>query len=165
MRPATRLLPVCTLLFVLLACSAPFAKDNDRIAIGKSITVGQDESVGDIVCVGCSIQMAGSCGDIVAVGGSIHVDGDVNGDAVAIFGSLRLNEDASVAGDAVAIGGRVYRHPSANVKGEVSSRSGIPLLIGIFVAPLLPLIVIIALIVWLVNRNRRPAALPPHPRV
>lgn len=160
-----RRLSLCTLLFVLLACSALFAKDADRIAVGQSITVGQDESVGDIVCVGCSIQMAGSCGDIVAVGGSIEVDGDVSGDAVAIFGSLRLNEDASVGGDAVTIGGRVLRHPNATVKGEISSRSGIPILIAIVVAPLLPLILIVALIVWLVNRSRRPAVLPPQQRV
>jgi hypothetical protein len=139
--------------------------DNDRVSIGNSITVQQDESVGDVVCIGCSIHMAGSCGDIVTVGGSIDVDGDVNGDAVVVFGSMRLNEDASVAGNAVAIGGRVLRHPNATVKGEVSSRSGIPILIGIVVAPLLPLILIVALIVWLVNRSRRPAPLPPQQRV
>ena len=109
--------------------------------------------------------MAGSCGDIVAIGGSIDVDGDVSGDAVAIFGSLRLNEDASVGGDAVTVGGRVLRHPNATVKGEISSRSGIPILIAIVVAPLLPLILIVALIVWLVNRSRRSAALPPQQRV
>ncbi len=165
MRTSSRLLPVCTLLFVLLACSSLFAKDDDRVAVGKSITVEQDESVGDLVCIGCSIHMAGECGDAVAIGGSIHVDGDVRGDAVAVFGSLRLNEDASVAGDVVAVGGRVYRHPNATVKGEVSSRSGIPILIGLVVVPLLPLILIVALIVWLVSRNRRrPAPLPPQQR-
>lgn len=158
-------LSICALLFVLLACSSLFAKDDARIAVGKSITVEQDESVGDIVCVGCSIHMAGTCGDIVAIGGSIEVDGDVSGDAVAILGSLRLNEDASVAGDAVTVGGRVLRHPNATVKGEVSSRSGIPIVIGIVVVPLLPLILIVALIVWLVNRDRRPAPLPPQQRV
>ena len=162
----SRLLPISTLLFVLLACSAVFAKDNDQVAVGKSITVGQDESAGDVVCIGCSIHMAGSCGEVVAIGGSIDVDGDVNGDAVAVFGSLRLNEDASVAGDAIAVGGRVLRHPNATVKGEVSVRSGLPLLLGVVVVPLLPLILIIALIVWLVNRSRRqPAPLPPQQRI
>ena len=115
----------------------------------------QNESVGDVVCIGCSIYMEGSCHDVVAIGGSIAIDGDVAGDAVAVAGSLRLNEDATVAGDAVSVGGSISRHPDAVVKGEMKSQSGIPLLIGLVIVPLLPIILIIALIVWLVGRNRR----------
>jgi hypothetical protein len=70
-----------------------------------------------------------------------------------------------VSGDVATVGGRVWRNPNATVKGDISSRSGVPLLIGLFVAPLLPLILIVILIVWLVNRNRRQAPLQPGQRV
>ena len=161
MQPSRRLFPVCTLFFLMLACPAVFAKGGDRVQVGKSLYVAQDEAVGDVVCIGCSIHMEGSCGDLVAIAGSIEVDGDVGGDAVVIGGSLHLNEHATVSGDAVAVGGRVARHPDAIVKGEVSSRSGAGILVGLVVVPLLPLILIVALIVWLVGRNRQPAPMQP----
>ena len=158
MQPSRRLFPICTFLFLLLASPTLFAKGGDRVQVGRSLYVAQDEAVGDVVCIGCSIHMEGSCGDLVAIGGSIDVDGDVGGDAVAVGGSLHLDEDANVAGDVVSVGGRVWRHPNAIVKGEISSRSGVPILIGLVVVPLLPLILIVALIVWLLSRNRRPAS-------
>lgn len=164
MQPSYRLFSL-SLLFVLLAHSALFAKDGDRVQIGRSISIGPNEAAGDVVCIGCSIHIEGSCGDVVAVGGSIVVDGDVAGDAVAVGGSLQLNEDATIAGDAVSVGGRVRRHPNATVKGTVSSRSGIPLLIGLVVVPLLPLILIVALIVWLLDRRRRPGPVQPARRM
>lgn len=165
MQPSRRLFPVCTLFFLLLASSSLFAKDGDMIQVGKSITVAQNEEAGDIVCIGCSVHMEGSCGDLVVIAGSATIDGDVKGDAVAILGSIHLEEDASVSGDVATVGGRVWRNPNATVKGDISSRSGVPLLIGLFVAPLLPLILIVILIVWLVNRNRRQAPLQPGQRV
>ena len=165
MQSSRRLFPVCTLSFLLLAGCALFAKDGDLVQIGKSISVAQNEEVGDVVCIGCSVHMEGSCGDLVVIAGSATIAGDVKGDAVAILGSVHLEEDASVSGDVATVGGRVWRHPNATVKGDISSRSGIPLLIGLVVVPLLPLILIVALIVWLVNRSRRPAPLQPGQRV
>ncbi|HEX8799057.1 MAG TPA: hypothetical protein VF772_10610, partial [Terriglobales bacterium] len=71
---------------------------------------------------------------------------------------------ASVAGDAVAIGRGLYRDPNATVKGEAVSQSGplvyFGLFLGLFVIPLLPIILIIALIVWLFRRNRYPQPAP-----
>lgn len=165
MQPSPRLFPVCILVLVLLAGSALFAKDGDIVQIGKSISVAQNDEVGDVLCIGCSVHMEGTCGDLVVIGGSAAIDGDVKGDAVAILGSVRLDEDASVSGDVATVGGRVWRHPNATVKGDISSKSGVPLLIGLVVAPLLPLILIVALIVWLVNRSRRPRPLQPGQRV
>src|SRR5271169_3476539 len=85
----------------------------DRVQFFQSISVGPDDHVGDVVCIFCSIRMAGSCGDAVAIFGNIVVDGTVNGDAVSVGGGIKLGEDASVGGDAVAIGQGVYRHPNA----------------------------------------------------
>jgi hypothetical protein len=152
-------------LVLLLASTTVFAKGGDRFQFGKSVYVAQDEAVGDVVCIACSIHMDGSCGDLVALGGNITVGGDVDGDAVAILGSLHLDEDATLAGDAVSVGGRVWRHPNATVKGDISSRSGLPILIGLVAVPLFPLILMVALIVWLVNRSRGPSPTRPTPRV
>lgn len=163
MQPSCRLFAL--FLFLLLSSSALLAKDGDIVQIGKSISVAQNEQVGDVVCIGCSIHMEGTCGDLVAIGGSVTIDGDVRGDAVAIGGSLRLDEDARVSGDVATVGGRVWRHANATVKGDISSRSGVPLMIGLLVIPLLPFILIVALIVWLVNRGRRPAPVYPGQRV
>ncbi len=138
-----------------------FADGSDRVQFFQSINVGPDEKVGDLVCIGCSIHMAGTTsGDTVAILGSIIVDGTARGDVVAVGGGIVLNEDASVSGDTVAIGKGIQRHPNATVKGEVVSQSGpivfFGLVLGLVVVPLLPIILIVALIVWLVRRNNPP---------
>src|SRR5581483_4451910 len=112
-------------------------------------------SVGDVVCIGCSIHMAGTCGDVVTIGGSISIDGDAKGDVVAILGAIRLDQDAAVGGDVVTIGGRITRHPDSVVRGDMQARSAVPYVIGFVIVPPLPFVLIVALVVWLVRRNRR----------
>lgn len=128
----------------------------DRVQVGHSIVVEEGEEAGDIVCIGCSIHMMGTCGDVVAVGGSIIIEGTVKGDAVTVGGGMHLGENASIAGDVVTVGGGLSRHPGAVVKGDVSSQSGALVFLGLFLVPLIPLVLIVALIVWLVKPN--------HPR-
>ncbi len=142
-------------LFCALVSPALYARTGDQVHFGQSITVGEDETAGSLVCIGCSIRVEGASEDVVAIGGSITVDGTVQGDAVAIGGPIRLGETASVAGDVVTIGGGLSRHPDAVVKGDVTSQSGALVLVGLFLIPLVPVILIVALIVWLVSRNRR----------
>jgi hypothetical protein len=150
-------------LFCALASPVLYARTGDQVHFGQSITVGEDETAGSLVCIGCSIRVEGASEDVVAIGGSITVDGTVRGDAVAIGGPIRLGETASVAGDVVTIGGRLWRHPDAVIKGDVSSQSGVLVLVGLFLIPLVPVILIVALIVWLVSRSRRtiPAGVRP----
>ena len=151
------LIPV--LLFVLAIPPALHAGGNgDRVQIGRSIVVEENEEAGDVVCIGCSIHMMGTCGDIVAVGGSITIDGTVKGDAVVVGGGMHLDENASISGDVVTIGGGLSRHPSAIVKGEITSQSGTLVFLGLFLIPLIPVVLIVALIVWLVKPNRPRAA-------
>jgi hypothetical protein len=157
--------PTVLVLFVI-APTLLMAKGtgDDRVHFFQSITIESDETVGDVVCIGCSIRMAGSCGDMVAILGSIAVDGTVNGDAVAVGGGIRLGEDAQVMGDTVGLGGGIARHPNAVVKGQTVSEAGPLIFIGLFigavVVPLLPVFLIIWLIVWLVRRDR---SAPPAP--
>ncbi len=109
----------------MVAPTLAFANDGgDRVQFFQSITVGADDHVGDVVCIFCSIRMAGSCGDAVAIFGNVVIDGTVSGDVVSVGGGIKLGEDANVGGDAVAVGQGLYRHPNAVVKGEVVSQSG-----------------------------------------
>ena len=143
------------LVLIIAAPSVAVANDGgDRVQFFQSITVGADDRVGDVVCIFCSIRMAGSCGDAVAIFGNIVMDGAASGDVVSVGGGIKLGEDANVSGDAVAIGQGLYRHPNAVVKGQTVSQSGPAIFLGLIIVPLLPIILVIALVVWLLRRNR-----------
>src|SRR5215469_10269215 len=149
--------PLWIALFLVVAApTMSFASGGERVQFFQSMNIGPDENVGEVVCIGCSIHMAGTSADMVAILGSIVIDGTANGDVVAVGGGVVLNEDAKVTGDTVAIGNGLQRHPNAIVKGEVVSQSGpivfLGLVLGLFVVPLLPIILFVALIVWLVRR-------------
>ena len=95
---------------------------NDVVRFGKSIEVGPEESVGDAVCIGCSIHIVGTAsGDLVAIGGAISVEGTVRGDAVVVGGNLRMGPNALIHGDVNVTGGNLQRAPGSTVEGEVSN--------------------------------------------
>lgn len=150
------------LFWVVIAPTLLLAKNggSDRVQFFQSIDIGADESVGDVVCLFCSIHNAGTSGDNVAIFGNIIVEGTVNGDAVAVGGGIKLGEDARVNGDTVALGRGVNRHPNATIKGEIVSQSGPLLLFGLVIGPLLPIILIVLLVVWLLRRDRPVAPAP-----
>ncbi len=151
------LLAIFVFAAAVLPASAKSGGNSDRVQFGSSINISEDESVGDVVCIGCSIRMAGTSGDVVAIGGRIEVEGHAKGDIVAIGGGVRLGENAQVGGDVVTIGGELARGNGSEVNGEIVSQSGgyvFPLLI---IVPLIPVILIVALVWWLIARsNRRP---------
>ena len=159
MKLQTGVMATLLLTVAVLVPSQMFAR-GDRVQFFQNISIGQDERVDDAVCMFCSIHVQGTSGDTVAILGDIVVDGTVTGDCVSVGGGIKLNDDASVAGDAVAIGRGLYRDPNATVKGDAVSQSGpvvyFGLFLGLFVIPLVPIILIIALIVWLFRRNRYP---------
>lgn len=149
---------VMSLVFIAIAVTPSLLlAQNDRVHFFQDINVGPDEHVGSLVCLACSIHMAGTSGDTVAILGSIMVDGTIHGDAVAVAGGIKLGEDATVSGDTVGLGWGISRHPNATVKGEVVSQSGPLLFAAIVIIPFLPIILIVWLVVWLL---RRPAAQP-----
>ena len=59
-------------------------------------------------------------GQAVAVFGSVRVDGKVDDQVVAVLGSVILGSDAVVGGDVVSVGGRVIRSPGAETRGSVT---------------------------------------------
>jgi cytoskeletal protein CcmA (bactofilin family) len=98
-------------------------------------------------------------GDTTVFGGNfvLEPDGVVNGEATSFGGDIRVASGARIGGSSTAIGGVVRRQPGAMIGGEVTSMQGTAWLFLIFVAPFLFLASIIALIIWLVRRNRRPS--------
>lgn len=74
--------------------------------------------------------------DVVAVFGSVDVEGEVEGDVVAVMGSVRLSEGAIVQGEVVSVGGVVDQDDGASIQGQTVSVGFFPVSWGL---PALPL--------------------------
>ena len=85
-------------------------------------------------------------GDVVAVFGSVTVHGEVSGSAVAVFGSVKLDTSAKVHGDAVAIGGGLSAPAGSVVEGNSVSLGLLPVAWGL---PALPIVLGMILAGWL----------------
>ena len=165
---------VIAALLLLLLASAAWARDTDKVNVGKPIEVRADETMGDIVCVGAPVRVYGKVqGDIVAVRSDTTIDGPVSGDVVVVAGKLRLGPNAVVRDIALA-GSELERDPAAQVKGEISrapgpaNLGGLLLLIFFGVAfALIPLSLALAAICWAVAGRQRietlAATLASHP--
>ena len=62
-------------------------------------------------------------GQAVAVIGSVRVNGEVRQEVVAVLGSVELGPKAVVRGDVVSIGGRVRRAPGSQIGGAITEIS------------------------------------------
>lgn len=83
---------------------------------------GAGESMDDRVRIGGSIHVRSDeivDGDVVAVFGSVRIDGTVTGDVVSVMGSVRLGPEAVVEGDLVAVAGSIDRASGARVEGSI----------------------------------------------
>jgi hypothetical protein len=85
-------------------------------------------------------------GDVVAVFGSVRVEGEVEGSAVAVFGSVALRRGAVVRGDAVAVGGGLSSE-GARVSGQSVQVGFLPM----FGFPGQPLVLAGIIVVWLIS--------------
>jgi hypothetical protein len=78
------------------------------VVVGKSATIEANQTVDEAV----------------VLGGSLRVKGKVDGDAVAIGGSITLEPGSVVEGDAVAVGGKIKVESGATLRGDRTSISG-----------------------------------------
>jgi len=146
--------------FVLVALMSSLAfseKPGDQVQIGRNIVVGAGEKGGDLVCIGCSIRVRGqAAGDVVAIAGNVILEsgGQVAGDTTAVVGDVRLDQGSMIAGSVTAVGGRVRRDAGAAIAGDVTSLGGAGWLLLIVLIPFLLLGGFVALIIWLLRRNR-----------
>jgi hypothetical protein len=76
----------------------------DRVRIGGDLVIGEHERAGDAV----------------VILGSVRVDGEVDGDVVAVGGGASLGPRAVVRGEVVTVGGRIDADPGARVLGGTS---------------------------------------------
>ena len=133
---------------------------HDHTQFGHDITIGADEKASEATCFGCTVRVRGRVdGDVTTFGGSIVIERDafVGGDTTVFGGDLRLDAGARVK-DVTVFGGRVRRDSEALVAGDVTTfagGAGLWLFI-IFGLPFVFLGALIALIVWLIRRSRRP---------
>jgi len=136
--------------------------DEDRVEFGHNITVQEGQTAGDISCFNCSVYVRGTVnGDIAVFGGRVVVEGSVKHDIAVFWGTVRLEDGAEAGGDVAVFGGTIKRASTATVHGDTVSfgRVWALLPVGIVVAIVW---LIIALIVWLIARNRR-APVPEQP--
>lgn len=148
------------LLLGLLSAVAAAEPSHARTQVGSNINIAAGEEVTDATCSFCSIHVRGHvAGDITAFGGDVVVEdqGQIDGDITAFGGSIRLEPSAKVGGDLTICAGRLHRDPSASVGGDVTSFAGPVWFVPILAAPFLLLGLLIALVVWIVRRVRRPA--------
>lgn len=148
------LLAVCTTTSWGLADSSA-----ERVQVNHDIHIEPGDKAADVTCMHCSIYIRGSvAGDATAFGGNIvaYQGAAVAGDVTSLVGDVRVENGAQVAGDLTTLGGTVRRDPQAIVAGDVTSFSGTGWLLLIFLVPLFVFGAIVALIVWLMQRSRRP---------
>lgn len=156
----TALLAVVLVLFLPAAYAA---SSPDRTQWGQDIRVEAGQSVSDLTCFNCSVYVAGNVGgDVTAFSGRVVLEGSgqVAGDVTAFLGDVRVAPGTKIAGDVTAFGGRIHRASDAQIAGDVTEFAGGGWMAVIFAVPLFILGGIIALVVWLVQRNRRPAPIP-----
>jgi len=159
------LFSTCVLVCLTLSTAAFAASSPDRTSWGHNLSIGPNEEVSDVTCIGCSIYIRGQVsGDATAVGGSIRIEdqGQVAGDVTAVAGDVRLDKEVTVAGDVTVVGGALQRDPETSISGEVTSVGGRGWVIPILLAPFVFLGLLIALVVWVIQRSRRPS-IPPVP--
>jgi hypothetical protein len=141
--------------------SAAFAKENPSYTqVGRNINIGPYEQVGDLTCFGCSIHVRGQVsGDVTTFGGSIALENQaqVAGDVTSFGGDVRLDEGVRVAGSATVFGGQIRRDAQATVAGDVTSFGGRGWALLIFLVPIVVVGLFVALVIWLIQRARRPS--------
>jgi len=154
---------LASLSIILLIASAFAAGDPDRTQFGHDIRIAANEQAGDLTCINCSVYIEGQvAGDVTTIHGRVVLEGpgQVAGDVTTVLGDVRLEAATQIAGDLTVVGGHVRRNPASRIAGEVTAMEGTGWAAIIFVVPLFFLGALIALIVWLVHRNRRPNPVP-----
>ena len=123
--------------------------ENTQVHHGGGVGVVVDGDGSDLVRVFADAEVpAGERidGDVVAVFGSVTVHGEVSGSVVAVFGTVKLDTSATVHGDAVAIGGSLQAPPGSVVEGNSVSLGLLPVAWGL---PGLPVVLGMLLASWL----------------
>jgi hypothetical protein len=166
MRRAHLLSCIVITMVALFPALASAEQSSDRVQIGRDIVVQSGENVGNVVCVACSIHLRGHAAeDVVAVAGSVTLEtgAQVGQGVTVVLGNASLRSGTQVAGDVVVVGGALRRDSQTMIAGSITSLEGSFWMLLILIVPLILIGGFIALIVWLVQRSRRPTPAPACP--
>jgi hypothetical protein len=97
-------------------------RDNYRIVLAQKVvpTSRRRARGGDIISAFRNVDIGDEefiRGDILVIGADLHVEGEVNGDIVVLFGNVRLTGTSVCWRDVLAIDGTINRHREARVYG------------------------------------------------
>jgi hypothetical protein len=94
---------------------------DDRVSVTGPVTVGSDETVGDLVVIDGPVRVAGTVrGDVVAVNGDVRLTGTVEGDLITVAKRAVLAPGARVGGDLSYFSERPVVPAGATVAGDVT---------------------------------------------
>lgn len=94
---------------------------DERFAMGSDAVVEAGKTVSEATVIGGTLTVRGHVeGDAVAVGGSVHLEpgATVDGDVVAVAGWITTAKDAQIGGDAVSVGGLVQTASDDAIGGD-----------------------------------------------
>lgn len=141
---------------VTRAGASDSASDSAAVTVGDDVEAGPvrvhggDNGTGIVRLFSDATVYSGERvdGDVVAVFGSVRVEGEIEGSAVAVFGSVDLRRGANVHGDAVAVGGVLREDQGSRVEGQTVQVGFLPLTLGL---PGLPVVLSVIMLAWLVT--------------
>ena len=153
-----------TFSFAMLLMTSSMARaDAEQFQMGHDIHVSENQSTGDLTCFNCSIYVRGRVkGNAFVLNGDFVVEegGELAGDVSTLRGDIRVADGAKIAGDVAAVAGTVRKQPAGVIGGEVASLGGTGWLLLVILVPIFFLGGVIALIVWLLQRNHAPSGVP-----
>jgi len=127
MKPLNKiLLSTLLLVVVLFAFPSPaFAQSNgDKVVLGGSYTLGSGDILdGNLLLLGGTATLEEDSivvGDVMILGGTLNARGTINGDIMAISGSVLLQETAVVKGDVNLASANFERAQNAVIQGNVN---------------------------------------------
>lgn len=151
---------LCLALLLSFPVTALASPTPSYTKFGHNIDIAPNQSVSDLTCLGCSIRVRGKvAGDVTTIGGNIVVEdqAQIAGDITAVGGNVRLGAGVQVAGDATVVAGELHRDPQATVSGDITEMGGRGWLLLILLLPFVILGLLVAFVVWLVERLRQPS--------
>ena len=109
----------------LLSTCCAAQPDPDPTSWFRDITIPAGQRINSATCFFCSVHVEGEVKeDVTAEWGDIDARGVINGDAVAVAGSVHLYPDARVEGDVVSVFGDTRLDDRAQVLKEIVASWG-----------------------------------------
>ncbi|MBI3949740.1 MAG: hypothetical protein HY314_04725 [Acidobacteria bacterium] len=105
---------IFTFLVLLTSCLPVSAQTSDSQSSEESVVIRQGETVSDIIIRGRRLDVLGRVeGSILVLGSDAIIEGQVQGDATAIGGSIIQRNRGFIGGDVIVVGGDYRRTANA----------------------------------------------------